>query len=231
MNEGAANPMQAAAFLRERNAPEKHNTQVSISFGERMDAVALRSAWDMVCDVHPVLKSQFAHTSIGGVTFQESSSTATTWRELDWQGLNPEEIPDKWAGLQKSDGSETFDPQSLVRITAILLPGGGSHYLLTVPAFLLDEASIAKVLLDWLVALERPPAAAPLTAVPLANTTAWTEILKPATAPMALQPRPPAPDPVTESMAIVPEWLATMSAPPSAGMFSMPRTSMRNHFS
>jgi hypothetical protein len=36
---------------------------------------------------------------------------------------------------------------------------------------------------------------------------------------------------ITESMAIVPEWLATMSAPPSAGMFSMPRTSMRNHFS
>ena len=202
MNEGAANPMQAAAFLRERNAPEKHHTQVSISFGERMDPVALRSAWEAVCEVHPVLKSQFAHTSIGGVTFQESSAATTTWRELDWQDLKPEEIPDKWAGLQKSDGSEAFDPQSLVRITAILLPGGGSHYLLTVPAFLLDESSIARVLLDWLVALERPPAQAPLTAVPLANATAWTEILKPAIAPLSLQTRPPAPAPVTGSMAV-----------------------------
>ena len=29
---------------------------------------------------------------------------------------------------------------------------------------------------------------------------------------------------------MVPEWLETTSAPPSEGMFSMPRTSMRNHF-
>ena len=30
---------------------------------------------------------------------------------------------------------------------------------------------------------------------------------------------------------MVPEWLDTTSAPPSAGMFSAPRTSTRNHFS
>jgi hypothetical protein len=36
---------------------------------------------------------------------------------------------------------------------------------------------------------------------------------------------------IRPSTGIVPEWLDTTSAPPSAGMFSMPRTSMRNHFS
>jgi hypothetical protein len=30
---------------------------------------------------------------------------------------------------------------------------------------------------------------------------------------------------------MVPEWFETTRAPPSAGMFSTPRTSMRNHFS
>ena len=33
---------------------------------------------------------------------------------------------------------------------------------------------------------------------------------------------------ITASRAIVPEWLATMSAPPVDGTFSTPRTSTRN---
>ena len=35
---------------------------------------------------------------------------------------------------------------------------------------------------------------------------------------------------ISPSTGTVPEWLETTSAPPSAGMLSMPRTSMRNHF-
>ncbi len=35
---------------------------------------------------------------------------------------------------------------------------------------------------------------------------------------------------MSESIAMVPEWLPTTSAPPTDGMFSMPRTSTRNHF-
>ena len=36
---------------------------------------------------------------------------------------------------------------------------------------------------------------------------------------------------ISPSTGTVPEWLDTTSAPPSAGMFSAPRTSTRNHFS
>ena len=36
---------------------------------------------------------------------------------------------------------------------------------------------------------------------------------------------------ISPSSGTVPEWLDTTSAPPSAGMFSRPRTSSRNHFS
>jgi hypothetical protein len=49
MNEVAANPMQAAAFLRSESQPAKCPTQVSISFGERTDRAALRQAWEAVC--------------------------------------------------------------------------------------------------------------------------------------------------------------------------------------
>jgi hypothetical protein len=36
---------------------------------------------------------------------------------------------------------------------------------------------------------------------------------------------------ITASTATVPEWLATSSAPPSNGTFSIPMVSIRNHFS
>ena len=35
---------------------------------------------------------------------------------------------------------------------------------------------------------------------------------------------------IRPSTGTVPEWLETTRAPPSVGMFSMPRTSIRNHF-
>ncbi|MCX6970637.1 MAG: AMP-binding protein [Verrucomicrobia bacterium] len=202
MNERAANPMQAAAFLRERSATESHHTQVSISFGERMDSAALRSAWETVCATHPVLRSRFSRSAIGDVALQDSPAAKTTWRELAWQTLSPEEIPDKWAELQKSDAADPFDPDSQVRITEILLPGGSSHYLLSVPPYLLDESSMARVLLDWLVALERAPATPAETPAPLATTAAWTDILKLAEAPLVLHPRPPAPAEISSSLTI-----------------------------
>ena len=202
MNERAANPMQAAAYLRNRTAAENHHTQISISFGERMDSGALRTAWDLVCAAHPVLVSQFSRSAAGDVTLQDSPASKTTWREIDWQALSPDEIPDKWEALQESDITDPFDLNSLVRITEIQLAGGASHFLLTVPPFLLDEPSIARVLLDWLVALERQPATPAETPAPLATASAWTDILKFAEAPLVLHSRPPAPVSLSAAMSI-----------------------------
>lgn len=202
MNERAANPMQAAAFLRERTGTGNHHTQVSISFGERMDSGALRAAWEVVCATHPVLRSRFSRSTVGDVALQDSPAAKTTWRELDWKALAPGEIPDKWAEFQKSDLAEPFGPDALVRIAEILLPEGASHYLLTVPSYLVDEPSIARVLLDWLVALERPPAMPAETPAPLATAAAWTEILKLADAPLVLRPRPRTPDSISAALSV-----------------------------
>ena len=202
MNERAANPMQAAAFLRERNTAEKRHTQVSISFGERMDSGALRAAWELVCATHTVLGSEFSLSTIGDVTLQDAPAPKTSWREVEWQGLKPEEVPDKWAELQKSDAVEPFDSNLSVRLTEIHLPGGSSHFLLSLPSYLLDESSIARVLLDWLLALERPPAPPAETPAPPATAAAWTEILKAAEAPLAAHPRPPAPGSIPATLAV-----------------------------
>lgn len=201
MNEHAANPMQAAAFLREQSSAEKHHTQISISFGERMDPAQLRTAWETVCMTHPVLRSTFARSSIGDVTAQVSPNTATDWRTLDWKETQTEDLSDKWENFQKTDAEEAIDPRATLRISEILLPGGTGHYLLTVPSFLLDETSITRVLLDWLVALERPPASPVESRSPLATHAAWTEILKPAESPLVPHPMPPV-STVSASLAI-----------------------------
>jgi non-ribosomal peptide synthetase component F len=187
MKELAANPMQTAAFLHEESARTKRSTQVSISFGEKMDRESLRQAWDRVCAAHEILRASFARSSAGEVTVRVADSGGTVWRELDWQALKPEEIPVRWTETQDSDASEPFEAQALVRLTEILLPGGCAHYMLTVPAFLLDEASLARLLLDWLIALERSLATVETAAPVPASLAAWTH---PAKEPLVLHPRP-----------------------------------------
>ena len=79
-----------------------------------------------------------------------------------------------------------------MRFHEIRLPGGNAHYLLTFPAFLLDEYSITRVLADWLVSIGHPIAATPPEiAVPSAGSLiSWKEILGGADQPLRLHPRP-----------------------------------------
>lgn len=197
MKESAANPMQAAAFLHEENTPAKQQTQVSISFGEKMDRPALREAWEKVVAVHAILRTTFSRSQIGEVTARTADSGGTVWKEVDWREVAADAIPDHWSAFQSQDAREPSDPQNPVRITEILLPGGGTHYLLSVPSFLLDEPSIARILVDWLTALERPPVASEEEPATTSSPAAWTELLKPAEAPLVIHQRPPASGVVT----------------------------------
>lgn len=187
MNEVAANPMQAAAFLRSESRPLKTPTQVSISFGERTDRAALRPAWEAVCSAHPILRSSLSRGPGGEVILKDSSGT--TWKEQDWSSVDAAEIPERWKQYQADDAREGFDPASLVRFSEILLPGGGTHFLLSVPDYLLDETSITRVLLDWLIALEQPLSPEEPPTLPSATASAWGPLLKSASAPLVLAPR------------------------------------------
>jgi hypothetical protein len=97
----------------------------------------------------------------------------------------------KWNDLLASDARADFEPISipLIRFHEIRLPGGTGHYLLTAPAFLLDEFSITRVLLDLLLTLGQSPLA-PVGEPPASLTPkGWKEFLKGATAPLRLEPR------------------------------------------
>lgn len=184
--------MQAAAYHRYISAPGAPGAQiqVSISFGESVNSDFLRHAWQVVIQRHSILRSAFSK-SIDGVTIREADKSEPHWISLDWQTIPKENIPEKWNSLVASDAKSEFEPVSLplVRFHEIRLPGGGGHYLLTTPAFLLDEFSITRVLLDLLLTLGQSPLAAQGNPPEAVKAKGWQEFLRGAEAPMRFEPR------------------------------------------
>ncbi|MDD5198636.1 MAG: AMP-binding protein [Terrimicrobiaceae bacterium] len=125
-----------------------HTSQVSISFGETIDAAALRAAWEAVTQAHAALRCAF--NAEGGLT--EAARPGFAWKELDWQNTASEELGATWQALVDSDSAApiAFDTAAPHRITLIRLPNGGSHALWSFHAALLDHASISTVLHRWL---------------------------------------------------------------------------------
>lgn len=184
--------MQAAAYHRYVAAPKAPGAQVqvSISFGESMNPEFLRQAWQLVVQRHPILRSSFSK-SLDGLVVREAEKGEPHWVSLDWQSVEPAGIPDKWNALVAADALVDFEPLSLplVRIHEIRLPGGSGHYLLTTPAFLLDEFSITRVLLDLLLILGQSPLAAPGDLPEPVKARSWREFMEGADAPMCFKPR------------------------------------------
>ena len=192
MRQYPANPMQSAAYHRYSDAPKSPGAQVqvSISFGESVNSEFLRQAWDLVIQRHPMLRSAFSKSS-EGVVIREADKGDPQWVSLDWQSVPPAEIPEKWNALVAADAEVDFDTLSLplVRLHEIRLPGGSGHYLLTTPAFLLDEFSIARVLLDLLQTLGQCPLAPAGEFPEPVQSKSWREFMEGASTPMRIEPR------------------------------------------
>ena len=184
--------MQAAAYHRYLSAPcaPGAHTQVSISFGESTNSDFLRQAWQVVIQRHPILRSAFTKT-MEGVMVREADKAEPHWIVLDWQSIPAEEIPGKWNDLLAADALADFEPIAipLIRFHEIRLPGGAGHYLLTAPAFLLDEFSITRVLLDLLLTLGQSPLSPAGNLPEYLKPKGWTDFLKNAEAPLRLEPR------------------------------------------
>ena len=184
--------MQAAAYYRYVAAPKAPGAQVqvSISFGESVNSEFLRQAWQLVVQRHPILRSSFSK-SLDGLIVREADKGDPHWISLDWQSVEPAAIPEKWNSLVAADALVDFEPLSLplLRIHEIRLPRGSGHYLLTMPAFLLDEFSITRVLLDLLLTLGQSPLAAPGVMPEPVKPRSWREFMDGADAPMHLEPR------------------------------------------
>ena len=184
--------MQAAAYKRHQSHPSAPgaNTQVSISFGESVNSEFLRHSWEVVMQRHPILRSAFTKT-VEGVMVREADKAEPTWVQMDWQSVPPEEISKRWNVLLEADATNEFEAIAvpLVRFHEIRLPGGGGHYLLTTPSFLLDEFSLTRVLLDLLQTMGQSPLA-PVADFPAGSKAKnWEEFLTGASAPIVLAPR------------------------------------------
>ena len=184
--------MQAAAYHRYLSAPcaPGANTQVSISFGESTNSDFLRQAWQVVIQRHAILRSAFTKTT-EGVMVREADKAEPHWISLDWQSIPAGDIPSKWNDLLAADALADFEPIAipLIRFHEIRLPGGAGHYLLTAPAFLLDEFSITRVLLDLLLTLGQAPLSPAGNLPEYLKPKGWTDFLKNAEAPLRLEPR------------------------------------------
>ena len=184
--------MQAAAFLRHEAAPRAAGSilQYSISFGESIDPDAVRKAWRVVFDRHPILRSAFIKSGTG-VMVREASKGEPDWITLDWRSVPQDEIPSRWNELLVRDAENEFEAMAvpLLRWHAIQLPGGAWHHLMSVPGYLIDEFSTTRVLIDLLLVLGD---ASPAPVAPLPEFTkakGWESFLDVATAPQVLAPR------------------------------------------
>lgn len=126
-----------------------HTSQVSISFGEAVDADVLRSAWEIVSAAHPALRTTFGANE----TSAAADGPAFAWQLLDWQSSAPADLGAEW---QKLVGADAATPIAAApcRFTIIRLPNGEGHALWSFHAALLDNDSISIVLHQWLHAYD-----------------------------------------------------------------------------
>jgi thioesterase domain-containing protein/acyl-CoA synthetase (AMP-forming)/AMP-acid ligase II len=129
-----------------------HTSQVSISFGEIIDAAALRAAWETVARTHVALQTRFQDTG----ALEERKENVLGWQELDWQTSPPEDLGAAWQALVESDAATPIAvaAEPLVRVTFIRLPNGGGHALWSFHGALLDDDSVSAVLNEWLFAYD-----------------------------------------------------------------------------
>jgi non-ribosomal peptide synthetase component F/thioesterase domain-containing protein len=129
-----------------------HTSQVSISFGETIDASALKAAWEIVAGSHAALRTTFA--ADGSTTVADSATF--DWRELDWQTSSPAAPGAEWQSIVSADTAAPIATPAAppCRFTLIRLPDGNGHALWSFHGALLDDASVSTVLHQWLHAYD-----------------------------------------------------------------------------
>jgi len=132
------------------------NCQLSFSFGRKLLPARWKAAWEVLLQRHPILRSSLSSRRRSLLEFDHIDST---WNEPDWSTLSREEIGAKWAELQTACRKHVFEPGTSPSwlLHLIALPGGAHHFLWTIHPVLLDEASAAQILLEWVRLYEQLP--------------------------------------------------------------------------
>ncbi len=135
-----------------------HTSQVSISFGEILDAAALKAAWEHVARAHAALRTTFSE---GGIA--TAADAVFDWKALDWESAPPDDLGAAWQALVEADAAAAIATAASapVRITLLRLPNGAGHALWSFHGALIDDSSISLALHRWLHAYDELRAGGP----------------------------------------------------------------------
>ncbi len=105
-------PMQEGMLFHALLAPgsDVDLVQYVFTLRGRVDAPALRRAWERVLDRHSVLRTGFERGEGERPRQVVHRSVQLPWEEADWRGLSAGEQHERLAALLRSDRSRGFDP-------------------------------------------------------------------------------------------------------------------------
>lgn len=152
----ASAALSTAVFLHKEAAdPAVQNAQLSVSFGEKIEAGKIRDTWNGLLAAKALLRAGIYQTPEGCV-LREAAAREMRWQHLDWTKDDREGIPVQWGALLASESAMSFalEGAPLFRGVTIELPGGGTHLLLTFPQCLLSEEEIYRLLSEYLAAID-----------------------------------------------------------------------------
>jgi len=190
--------LSTAVFLHKEAAdPAVQNAQLSVSFGEKIEAGKIRDTWNSLLAAKALLRAGIYQTP-EGCLLREAAAREMRWQHLDWSKDDREGIPVQWGALLASESAMSFalEGAPLFRGATIELPGGGTHLLLTFPQCLLSEEEVYRLLSEYLAAIDGQAPAyeteLPATSVGDASADWWKEHAKAAPFSLSLQPEPDA---------------------------------------
>jgi amino acid adenylation domain-containing protein len=145
--------LQRSMVLASRQAPRSglYVIQDVCTSVQDLDSELLKSAWRLVAQRHPALRTSFV-TAAGSELWQRvNEESEISWQELDWTGVAPDEKPDRLAAFLRRDWERgfEFDAGIPMRFALLRMPEHASILIWTVHHALLDGRSLAVVWREW----------------------------------------------------------------------------------
>lgn len=116
-----------------------------------LDTERLKTAWRSVARRHPALRASLVTTAGGEIWQRVDEEAETSWQELDWTGVAPDQEPDKLAAFLRRDWERglDFDAGIPMRFALLRMPEHACILVWTVHHALLDGRSLAIVWREW----------------------------------------------------------------------------------
>ncbi|HYO57445.1 non-ribosomal peptide synthetase, partial [Archangium sp.] len=147
-------PMQQGLLFHALLSPSSdvYFEQVCWPFHARLDASALRRAWQAVMDRHPPLRTDFFWEGLAEPMQVVRPRAELPWRELDWRGLPSAEQRARMEAFLKEDSSQCFElaRAPLMRHAVIRLDDDVYECVWSFHHLLLDGWSVALLLKEVL---------------------------------------------------------------------------------